>query len=69
MIWHSAELNSLINELGTDKNAGLSSDEAARRLAKYGKNQLNQKKKKTIVQKFLDQFKDYMIIILLIAAA
>ena len=69
MIWHSAELDSLIKELDTDKNAGLSSDEAARRLAKYGKNQLNQKKKKTMVQKFLDQFKDYMIIILLIAAA
>lgn len=69
MIWHSAKLDSLIKELDTDKNAGLSSDEAARRLAKYGKNQLNQKKKKTMVQKFLDQFKDYMIIILLIAAA
>ena len=45
MIWHSAELGELINELGTDEKLGLSSDEAQRRLAKYGKNQLNQKRK------------------------
>ena len=69
MIWHSAELGELINELGTDEKLGLSSDEAQRRLAKYGKNQLNQKKKKSIFERFIDQFKDYMIIILLIAAA
>ena len=69
MIWHSAELGELINELGTDEKLGLSSDEAQRRLAKYGKNQLNQKKKKSILERFVDQFKDYMIIILLIAAA
>ena len=69
MIWHSAELNDLINELGTDEKLGLSSEEAQRRLEKYGKNQLNQKKNKTIAERFFDQFKDYMIIILLIAAA
>ena len=69
MIWHSAELNDLINELGTDEKLGLTSEDAQRRLEKYGKNQLNQKKKKTMAQRFFDQFKDYMIIILLIAAA
>ncbi len=68
MIWHSAELDSIIEDLGTDKAVGLTKEEAARRLAKYGKNQLNQKKKKSVVQRFIDQFKDYMIIILLIAA-
>ena len=30
MIWHSAELNDLINELGTDEKLGLSSEEAQR---------------------------------------
>lgn len=69
MIWHSAELGQLLNELDTDEKSGLTAEEAARRLAKYGKNQLAQTKKKSIIQKFLDQFKDYMIIILLIAAA
>ncbi len=69
MIWHSAELNELIDELHTDQKVGLTKEEAARRLEKYGKNQLTQKKKKSLFERFVDQFKDYMIIILLIAAA
>lgn len=47
---------------------GLSSVEAAERLAKNGPNELTQAKKKSLLMKFLDQFKDLMIIILLIAA-
>lgn len=69
MIWHSAELGQVLQELDTNEKSGLNSEEAARRLAKYGKNQLEQKKKKSIIQRFSEQFKDYMIIILLIAAA
>lgn len=48
---------------------GLSSAEAEKRLREYGHNQLDEGKKKTLFDKFLDQFKDFMIIILLIAAA
>ncbi|MDR1473368.1 MAG: cation-translocating P-type ATPase [Lactobacillales bacterium] len=47
---------------------GLSDDEADKRLKEYGLNALDKGKKRSIIVKFLDQFKDLMIIILLIAA-
>ncbi|MBE6613052.1 MAG: ATPase, partial [Ruminococcaceae bacterium] len=64
---HSTKLEELLLSLGTSE-AGLTAEEAASRLEKYGANKLREKKKKTIVQKFFDQFKDVMIIILIIAA-
>ena len=48
--------------------AGLSSQEAASRLEKYGANTLQEGKKKTLLEKFVDQFKDFMILVLLVAA-
>ena len=46
----------------------MSSDEAKKRLEQNGPNALAQGKKKTMFQKFFDQFKDFMIIVLLVAA-
>lgn len=59
----------LLKELSASPKRGLSTQEAQERLAKYGENKLTEKKKKTNLQRFLDQFKDAMIIILLVAAA
>ena len=49
-------------------NDGLSTKQAEENLAKYGKNALVEGKKKTAFQVFLEQFKDLMVIILIIAA-
>ncbi len=66
---HSMELQELIRSLGTDAAKGLSAQSAAQGQNKYGENKLREKKKKTNLQRFFDQFKDVMILILLAAAA
>lgn len=57
----------VLEELKT-ASGGLSSQQAKDNLAKYGKNVLIEGKKKTTLQVFLEQFKDLMVIILIIAA-
>ncbi|NRO82581.1 Calcium-transporting ATPase 1 [Lactobacillus helveticus] len=57
----------VLEELKTSSD-GLSSQQAKDNLAKYGKNALIEGKKKTTLQVFLEQFKDLMVIILIIAA-
>lgn len=47
---------------------GLSGAEAQKRLAEQGENRLKAKKQRTLLQRFIDQFKDVMILILIIAA-
>lgn len=63
------ERDELIKSLGTDAERGLTDEAASAALSKYGENRLREKKKKTMLQRFLEQFKDVMIIILLAAAA
>lgn len=58
----------LINEIGTDVTRGLSSDAVVAKREQYGENKLKEKKKKSGLARFFEQFKDVMIIILLIAA-
>jgi len=47
---------------------GLSNEEARKRLMEYGPNELVEKKKKTPLEMFLDQFRDFMILVLIGAA-
>jgi len=65
---HSTSIEQILAKFQVESDSGLSSAEAARRLAQYGLNHLQTRKKKSILQRFLDQFKDFMIIILIIAA-
>lgn len=66
---HSTDLQELIRSLDTDAEKGLTAQQAAQALQQHGANKLREKKKKTNLQRFFDQFKDAMILILLAAAA
>lgn len=59
---------SVITELKTDLKTGLTNEEVAARIEKYGENKLREKKKKSMLRRFFEQFCDVMIIILIIAA-
>ncbi|WP_312499374.1 cation-translocating P-type ATPase [Enterococcus sp.] len=65
--FYAQDTASVLQELQADAN-GLTNDEAKRRLAEYGPNELEEGKKKSMLQKFFEQFKDLMIIVLLAAA-
>lgn len=65
--YYSKGAGEVLNELNTSAQ-GLTSEEAGLRRSKYGENRLPEKKKKTRIKLFLEQFKNYLIFILLIAA-
>ena len=69
MTFHDKHIDEVLSSLSTDKATGLNDNLVAEAKAKYGENKLQEKKKTTMLQRFLGQFKDAMIIILLIAAA
>ena len=66
---HVKELKDLEKDLETNSKLGLSDAQVAEYQAKYGLNQLKGKKPKSLVQRFLEQFKDIMVLILILAAA
>ena len=69
MIKHIISLEQLYKELDTDPDKGLSDLSSQERLERYGKNVLKEKKSRSAVARFAAQFRDIMIIILLVAAA
>lgn len=68
MSLHSQSQAEVLEQLSVDPMTGLSAAEVTARLERYGENKLREKKKKTTFQRFLDQFKDVMILILIAAA-
>lgn len=58
----------IISKLETDPEKGLTDGEAAARLKELGANTLSEEKKESLLQKFINQFMDFMIMILIIAA-
>lgn len=67
MRWHQKRVEDVLEELNTSLK-GITSEEAEKRLLEYGSNELTEKAKKTPFMMFLDQFKDFMILILIAAA-
>ncbi len=68
MDYHSIDLNKIYTSLKTDPKSGLTESEARSRLSAQGKNIISSKKKQSIPVKFLSQFSDFMVLILLAAA-
>lgn len=68
MIFHNAADQDVLRELHSDRTAGLTENQVQEIRRQYGENKLREKKKKTNLQRFLDQFKDVMILILIAAA-
>ena len=64
---HSAA--DILTALGTDDRVGLSDNEARSRLDQYGMNELTSEKSKPAWRKFIAEFKDILVILLLIATA
>src|SRR5688572_17183482 len=62
-------MDRVLTELATDREKGLSSDDIRRRLDKYGRNELVAEAPIPGWKKFLAQFKDVLVILLLIATA
>lgn len=69
MLFHSEEKELVVKELSADIVNGLSEAQAAQKRRRFGDNKLQEKKKKSNLQRFADQFKDVMILILIAAAA
>ncbi|MBN2871134.1 MAG: HAD-IC family P-type ATPase, partial [Campylobacterales bacterium] len=65
--WHRAETREVLEGLES-ATGGLSAEEAVRRLERYGPNELEEKKRKSPLGMFLDQFRDFMILVLIAAA-
>ena len=65
---HNQPGEELLQELQSNSESGLTAAQVAERKAQYGENRLREKKKKTTFQRFIDQFKDVMILILIAAA-
>ncbi|MCL2819625.1 MAG: cation-translocating P-type ATPase [Oscillospiraceae bacterium] len=61
-------IESSLSDLSVDVSTGLSDDEVIKRLETYGPNKLKSAKRRSLLLRILDQFKDFLVIILIAAA-
>jgi len=66
--WHTLTIDEVAQRLETSPESGLSSADAAKRLAHFGANELKEKRARSPWRMLLDQFTDFMIIVLIVAA-
>ena len=66
--WFNKTVEEVESELKTNQSKGLTSQVVEENRAKYGLNELKEKKKDSLFKKFMAQFKDFSIIVLIIAA-
>jgi magnesium-transporting ATPase (P-type) len=63
--WHAVAVDDVVKRLGTDIGKGLEANEAAKRLQKYGPNRLPEGKKRGPLMRFLSQFNNILVYVLL----
>ena len=68
MEYHTQTISEVLHSLSSDQANGLNSDTVSKLQAQYGPNKLKEKKKKSNLKRFGEQFKDVMILILIAAA-
>jgi Ca2+-transporting ATPase len=66
--WHTLTIDEVAQRLDTSSTSGLSSEHAAGRLAQFGANELKEKRARSPWRMLLDQFSDFMIMVLIAAA-
>ena len=67
-MWHTKNVDEIVKYYKTDKHNGITEEEVQKRIKEYGENKLADKKKESLFIKFIKQFNDFMIIILIIAS-
>jgi Ca2+-transporting ATPase len=66
--WHTLTIDEVAQRLEASPESGMSSDQAAKRLAHFGANELKEKSARSPWRMLLDQVSDFMIIVLIVAA-
>ena len=66
--WHALSGKEVLEKLGSGLEKGLSNDEAAKRLERFGLNQLKEGKKTTFLQMIIEQLSSFVVIMLIVAS-
>lgn len=66
--WYKMSMQQVCKELSVNPETGITTEEALKRLERYGYNELREKEKETLLQKIINQMKDFLIIILIVAS-
>ena len=67
-MWQAKDIREIERKFRTNKDYGITNEEAKKRLNNFGENILKDKKKESIFIKFIKQFNDFMIIILILSS-
>ena len=67
-MWHTLKIEEVMQSLKTNIKTGLAQSEISKRKEEFGENKLKENKKESIIIRFIKQFNDFMIIILILAS-
>ena len=67
-LWYQKKIDEIVTDLKSDQAAGVSAEEALKRLSEYGYNEFAKKEQESIGVKLLNQFRNFLVLILLAAS-